>query len=232
MIASKTPKPKLGFLVAGCLTLLSLLLIGSHSVLGLLGLAIFGWTSSWFYVRLFPLDTTSPMARIAHTLLGSPSKKLRVGWPVWATVGIAILCALLPESKVGKATDIQEQVEMKIMWQVQQSFSANKQELFKLIHPIGTAKSVVVHDVDIHWKKGKQTSNEKDVEDFTVRFTIYWEGPLVKDGFTKATQTFDEEVGRWTGGKILITNGVTNDDAFNLGGYIAGEIIGSMLKER
>ena len=232
MTPSKTHKTNLGFLVTGCLALLSLILINWHLILGLLGFAIFAWAFSWFYVQQYPLDITSPMRHFAHAILGPASHKVRVGWSLWTIVGIAALCALLPESGIPKVAATQEQVEVKIMKQVQQLFSANKQELFKLIHPIGTAKSVVVHDVGIHWKQGRPTNNEKDVEDFTVRFTIYWEGPIVKDGYTKATQTFDEEVGRWTGGSILSTNGTTTADVFYLGGYLGGEILGRMLEDR
>ncbi len=177
------------------------------------------------------------MRQLAEAILGPVSKSVRIGWASWTILGLAAFCAVLPKSKVPTTTsheqvETSEQVEAKIMKQVQYSFSANKQQLFKFMHPVGTAKSVVVHDVNVHWKQGKPTHSEKNVEDFTVRFTIYWEGPIIKDGFTKATQTFDEEIGRWTGGTILTTNGVTNNDAFNLGGYIAGEIIGGMLNSQ
>ena len=81
------------------------------------------------------------------------------------------------------------------------------------MHPVGTAKSVKVHDVTVdQWKNGNKTNSEKDIIQFTVRFTIYWSGPITKDGYTKATQTYDEESDRWIGGKILSTNGVTNTE--------------------
>jgi hypothetical protein len=50
----------------------------------------------------------------------------------------------------------------------------------------------------------------------STRFTIYWEGPVVKDGFTKVSATWDNESQRWSPGQIIATNGMTNQQATSL----------------
>lgn len=121
-------------------------------------------------------------------------------------------------------------VEEKLMEQLQASFSTNKQALFEALHPLGTANSVKVHDVAIRWKEGHLHQSEKDVEQFTVRFTVYWKGPVQSDGFTKATQTYDAESERWIGGNVLNTNGITKADTFYVGGYVAGSLFREWLQ--
>ena len=89
-----------------------------------------------------------------------------------------------------------------------------KQDFFNAIHPVGTAKSI---------KLNSTTSNPPYLD---VRMTVFWEGPITKDGYTKVAFRFDSEVGRITDLKVEDTNGITKGDI----GYAAGAILGSLLQ--
>jgi hypothetical protein len=103
--------------------------------------------------------------------------------------------------------------EQMIATQIQNALDSDLQQVFNRIHPVGTAKSAQVHDVAILWKRGVPSKRLDDVQTFTVRYTLYWEGPVTKDGYTKISETYDAEIGRYTAGRILATNGITNRDA-------------------
>ena len=121
-------------------------------------------------------------------------------------------------------------VEDMLQAQCQQAYEQQKQVFFNALHPIGTAKRLEVHNVHIdQWSHGIDTNNLSDVKQFTVRFTLYWEGPIEKDGFTKVSQTFDTESGRYISGQILATNGTTNADVGNALGYMAGSLLRDAL---
>jgi len=108
----------------------------------------------------------------------------------------------------------------------------NKQQIFASIHPVGTAKSVVIHDVTvISWKQGRPTNRLEDALKFTVRYTLYWQSPLTTDGYTKVSQSYDAEVQRYIAGEILVTNGVTNSDAAYAIGYAAGTILSGVIDQ-
>jgi hypothetical protein len=120
-------------------------------------------------------------------------------------------------SSVGQASaTAQPRIEQVLGAEIQKDLNQNKQKLFTNIHPVGTAKSVTLHDVTVTaWKRGQDTNRFEDVQQFTVRFTLYWEGPITKDGYTKIASTYDVESQRYTSGQILATNGMTNQDAGN-----------------
>lgn len=123
-------------------------------------------------------------------------------------------------------------VEDDIATFIQTAANQNRQNIFNAIHPVGTAKSVAVHDVTItSWKHGQVTNRFEDILQFTVRYTIYWEGPIIADGYTKITQTFDNETNRYIDGQILATNGATNADASYALGYIGGALLYEALSQ-
>ena len=142
-------------------------------------------------------------------------------------LGLLLICVLLLLVSHWIHRGVSAPIEDVLAEELQAAFTDNKQELFNHIHPVGTATSVKVHDVSVEWKNGVRTNMEKDLLRFTVRFTIYWQGPITKDGYTKATETYDEESERWIGGQVLSTNGVTNTEvtegAVNFGvGFLQG----------
>lgn len=118
-------------------------------------------------------------------------------------------------------------VEAIIMAAVQKGADENKQKIFDSIHPVGTARSVKVHDVTITaWKHGIDTNRFEDILQFTARYTVYWEGPIEKDGYTKLSQTYDAEAQRYAAPQILATNGITTQDA----GDALGALFGAWLQ--
>jgi hypothetical protein len=128
---------------------------------------------------------------------------------------------------------IEDAIDTQLQHELQTRFADNKQQLFSAFHPVGTAKSVVVHDVAITgWKHSQVTGQIDDILGFSARFTIYWEGPIVKDGFTKVSATWDNESQRWLPGQVLATNGMTNQQAANLFVEIAGAAFAQALRSR
>jgi len=104
------------------------------------------------------------------------------------------------------------------------------QMVFSLIHPIGTASRVVVHDVSLQWKTDRPTADENDIMSWTCRLTVYWSSIRVDEGFTKLLLTFDNEVGNFTKTEILATNGMTTEEV-NAAAVDIGFQIGQMLAE-
>lgn len=103
-------------------------------------------------------------------------------------------------------------VEAELAAKIQQDLDNKKDDFFHKIHPVGTAKSIQVHEVKSHWKTDKPKSLA-DLTSYEVRYTIYWDGPIQKDGYTKLTSTYDAEVGRYVDTTVIATTGVTNGDA-------------------
>lgn len=107
-------------------------------------------------------------------------------------------------------------------------FNNKKQVLFNLFHPTGTAKKVEIHEVRIAWRNNKPSNNFNDMIGYGVRFTIFWQGPVTKDGFTKVLAVWDGEAQHWTHSEVISTNGITNADAGNftldfLKGFLDGK---------
>lgn len=126
---------------------------------------------------------------------------------------VAVWCTGCGGSGSSPTGNANRRAEDVIAAALQQSLNENRQMIFNGFHPVGTAKSVTVHDVVITWKHGQPTNRLNDVQAYNARFTMYWEGPITKDGFTKISATFDAESQRWMAPQILATNGMTNQQA-------------------
>lgn len=102
----------------------------------------------------------------------------------------------------------------------------DRQAVFDGIHPVGIAKWVNVHAAKVtQWKGDRPTNREEDIVQCVFRYTIYWEGPIEKKGFTKVESLYDRESQMFIGGRVLETNGITKDQvAFNVGAFI-GELL-------
>lgn len=136
------------------------------------------------------------------------------GMPWWRNAGIGAVAAIVVLFLVFRPSSGESSLKAKF----QSGMNADKQMLFEWVHPIGTAKSITVHDVTIN--------NGPDGREAMVRFTIYWSSPLQKDGFTKIRGVYDFEAGRWIRGEILGTNGTTNEQMANgiaefIGGFMS-----------
>lgn len=116
-----------------------------------------------------------------------------------------------------------------------QNFEENKQDLFNCIHPIGTAKSVTIHEVAIKRKNEYPGYDSDSLLGFSVRFTLYWEGPITKDGYTKINLIYDAETKRYSSPQILDTNGVKNEEVnnaiINFGAGVLQEVFEKKLEQ-
>jgi hypothetical protein len=163
---------------------------------------------------------TSSLAKDARTTGKGAWVKGLCGFKRQGIIAISILiCVILVvafqwshNSTSKRESTSSETIEDVLAEKIQTVFSSKKQDIFNVMHPVGTATRVKVHDVSVVWKNENRTNLEKDILQFTVRFTVYWQGPITTDGYTKATQTYDEESDRWIGGQVLSTNGITNTE--------------------
>lgn len=142
-----------------------------------------------------------------------------VAW--WLTPG-GLRTAAAPNQLT--AVEIREAVKQVL----QNSLSQHKQEVFAKLHPIGTAQRVVVHDVDIHWKPGASERDLREALRIDTRFTIYWSGPINKDGYTYVSATYEVEPGR-SKEIVLATNGTLNEQLPELG-FNLGFLLGSLFE--
>lgn len=149
-------------------------------------------------------------------------------------VGIVVLWIILTNfgssshqstSQASSSNQQHESPEQILAKQLAQGLNENKQKIFDAFHPVGKATSVTVHEVSINWKNGHPVNSWDDMQQFTVRYTLYWTSPLHDDGFTKITSTFDNETKRYISSQILATNGSTNEDAGNLLGTVLGGVL-------
>lgn len=116
-----------------------------------------------------------------------------------------------------------EKLEAELTAMLTEIIAGEKQDIFNALHPTGNATGVKVHEAKVtKWRKDVVTNRPDDIAEFVVRYTIYWEGPVTRDGYTKVAQTYDAEVGRYTRCEILSTNGITNDEAAQAAGLVFG----------
>lgn len=140
------------------------------------------------------------------------------GRPWWQNRGsIAVVVVVLMALVFRPTTSDEGTLRAKF----QTGMNADKQTLFNWVHPVGTAKSITVHDVSV--------TNGPDGRQAVVRFTIAWQGPVTKDGFTKVRGIYDFEAGRWVSGEVLSTNGITNSQTLDgisefIGGFVEGAL--------
>ena len=69
------------------------------------------------------------------------------------------------------------------------------------------SNNIKLHDIKINWRTPSPTNNPRDLKTLSINFTIYWEGPLEKDGFTRFDSLWDCEIERFTDFKILTSSG-------------------------
>lgn len=176
-----------------------------------------------FHVGQPPTTVQAPPAQPSKPRSATAKKVLLFsafgcGAVIVSVVGFVILVAILSSSgqpgSSSPSLSVPPLIEGVLAGVAQNGFNANKQALFDSFHPVGTAKTVTVHDVSINgWKHGHPSDDANDIQQFTVRFTIYWEGPITTDGYTKISAVFDVETGRYVASQVLATNGITNKDA-------------------
>lgn len=98
----------------------------------------------------------------------------------------------------------------------------NRQAIFDAIHPVGTAQSVTVHDVHVNWRRGEPSEAPNEAESVTITFTLHWEGPLTRNGYTKFYAVYDFDVDDFIHQELVATNGITNEDIEYAVGFALG----------
>jgi hypothetical protein len=148
---------------------------------------------------------------------------------------IILLVAISPHSSSPPSSEASSSPEPRIedvlLSNLQPTLETNKQKIFDAIHPLGTAKSLKVHRVTIDsWKNGIATNRAEDIFQFTIIYTLYWEGGTTSDGFTKISSTYDTESSRIIKEEIVATNGLTNQGIQNGTYDAATKVFGEILK--
>lgn len=130
-------------------------------------------------------------------------------------------------TEVSSSTLVEESVpeppverELECRWRV---LLANAgQRIFNEIHPVGEVTGIKLHDLQVKWKGGVRTNQEADIVAIAVRYSIFWQGPINKDGYTKLFSVYDAELERITATDLLATNGITNGDVMEGVGVAIG----------
>jgi hypothetical protein len=104
-------------------------------------------------------------------------------------------------------------IEAKIVAHFQPIYDRNRQQIFRLFHPIGHATGITVDSAAItEWAGGQPTARGSDVRQFAVNYTIYWSSPLhPDDGVTQVKTVYEVILGqlRVAGNQVVSTNGET-----------------------
>ena len=101
--------------------------------------------------------------------------------------------------------------------------SPSKQAIFNYYHPVGTAKRISVHNAEV-----KQDAGGGPL--LAIRFTLFWEGPITTDGYTKILWEWDPENNQ-NSLRILATNGITNEDAGNLAIQVGAAVLTEIVRQ-
>lgn len=177
-------------------------------------------------------------APLAHASAKNDSSAVTGVVVVFAVVGIALALVFGSGSSSGKTNASSdtgpalqrppgsvgtEALEAELGAMLTAFVAEQRQQIFNALHPTGTVTDSKVHEAKVtKWRKGVATNRPEDIAEFVVRYTIYWEGPVTRDGFTKIAQTYDAEVGRYIRSEILATNGITNEEAAQAAGFVFG----------
>jgi len=181
----------------------------------------------WKVFPLPPQATSSPAAPGLPFTITPRTKRKDASWESavsWLVVP-GIVVAIVGIRCAGNSffADPQQQALAELRAAAVRDFNASKQIIFNHFHPIGTATSVEVHDVSFITGPGGETL-------VLYRFTLHWEGPITKDGFTKAQLTFDPESQAIVGSTILATNGTTNAEAQQMA-FDFGRLLGEAVRQ-
>lgn len=103
----------------------------------------------------------------------------------------------------------------------------NRDAIFNAIHPVGTAQSVTVHDVHVKWRRDEASEAPNEAENVTITFTLHWQGPVTRNGYTKFYVIYDFDVEDFIHQELVATNGITNEDI----GYAVGFALGVALQQ-
>lgn len=145
--------------------------------------------------------------------MSSKSSSLFSELPAWVKYAVGPLVAFVLAACCGLASLLlrtaydPELAQIKLI--VSEELNQSKQDIFNTLHPVGVAKSVQLNDLDF------ETASTGEPL-MVYSFTLYWEGPFVKNGYTQVQVVLDCESKRYLPATVLATNGVTNTEAGQL----------------
>lgn len=122
--------------------------------------------------------------------------------------------------------EMHEKIRQELFREFDIAMKDNKQKIFDQMHPIGTAKSLSLHTLDVTKWRG-----DTPVE-LSCNFTVYWEGPITTDGYTKATYIVDCDSKKITRISVNATNGLTNKDAMDISTAFVGAMLEGAAKRK
>ena len=130
-----------------------------------------------------------------------------------------------------------EDVEAKLASEIQTTLNTQKQSFFDAVHPMGTARSVKVIGINSAWKTAHPRSMD-ELKGFKVEYVLYWQSPLISDGYSKIASSYDADIGRFVAHEVLTTNGTTRKDvkeklsgAFGIVEDVVAKAVAAYLKQ-
>lgn len=168
-----------------------------------------------------------------HALTGRDGRVKRLssawGWQTWAggiratLIAAALLTVGLSTSGCGPSAEERERALTQMLAEgFQQHVEANKQAIFSRIHPVGRAKGTELNELRISaWRDGRRTGKWEDAAAYDYVFTIYWESPLITDGYTQI-HTHRDLVADTMRSRVVATNGLTNREADGFFEFLGG----------
>jgi len=112
-------------------------------------------------------------------------------------------------------------------------FKSNEEKLQESVakwlkdHILATANDVELQEFMLVDKNAKPTDKTDNAVGFGIVFTIFWQGPVTKDGYLKLFAYYDVSLRTFSKVEVVATNGVLNEDAAK--GF--GEILGAMFNK-
>jgi hypothetical protein len=86
------------------------------------------------------------------------------------------------------------------------------QVIFDSLHPVGTAASIQVADLEIEWQEGADRISPTGIRRYTSELVLYWSSPLQPRGITRLRTVHSAELGELVAFDIVSTNGTTKED--------------------
>jgi len=117
--------------------------------------------------------------------------------------------------------------EEKLQESVAKWLKGSKQQIVVKYHILATANDVELQEFMLVDKNAKPTDKTDNAVGFGIVFTIFWQGPVTKDGYLKLFAYYDVSLRTFSKVEVVATNGVLNEDAAK--GF--GEILGAMFNK-
>lgn len=125
-----------------------------------------------------------------------------------------------------------EELQESLTAHVTERLKANKQRLFDGFHPVGRATDIKLSELRVRWKDGTPHRRWEDLESYSVRCVLYWEGPINKDGYSEFEFVYDAAIDRIVSQRVLRSNGITREELGNAAGDLAADLLRQWSENR